>query len=1033
MKLHARVFVLGVAALVLPVALRAQSATTGLISGTVLDAKGAPMANVPVEVIDELKGTRYTAVTQDDGRFVILNVRAGGPYAVTATPVGLPEQRVAVDVPLGEERAVVLRREPPQGETRVASGPSPHSLSESRTGPTASISESIIRNLPSVGRVTPDFARLFPYFTATPAGASGDLPSNVVTAAGRNTRYNNVQVDGAVNNDVFGLADSGTPGGLTETQPLALDAVQELQVLVAPYDVRQGGFTGGALNAVTRSGTNQWSGTAYYFFRNDGLTGEGPDRRPISDFGDKLLGAAVSGPIKKDKAFFFLSGDLGRKNTPSGYSADGSSGIPFGHEEVDRVLAGARSLYGYDPGGKGEFTRETNGNRFLGKVDLELGASHRLSLRQSTRSSNNHVGASSSTLYRFPDAYYEVRNTTHSSVAQLNSVFGGRATNELRLTYQRIRDERDGPTEFPATQVRLSDGSSVVFGRETFSTANATDQDIVELTDDLTLTRGNHQITIGTHNEFFDFRNLFIRDSFGSYTFTSVANFEAGLAQEYDHTFSTTGDQLEAARFRVFQLGLYGSDAWRVRPGLTLTLGLRLDAPIFPDKPTANPDAVALFGQSTDVAPSQVMLSPRVGFNWDMGGSGQQRLRGGSGIFAGRTPYVWLSNQYANTGVEFTRVGAALGAANRIPFVTDVDRQPTTVQGANANTLAPEIDVIDPDYAFPQVWRTTLGLDRELGVLGLVGTAEVLYSRTLDDVDFSNLNIAPTGATRPDGRPVFARVTSAQGEVIQLRNTSQGHQWTFNTRVERPFKDGFYLTAGYLYGDSTSVNDGPSSLAASNWASAPTPGSPNDVPEGRSRWASGHRVTMAAARQWSFGKRADVLVSLYYNGQPGRPYSVVTSGDWNGDGRGTNDLLYVPRDASEVIVRNGTWDQLDAFIQGDPGLSAHRGEIVPKQAAFGPWVNTLDVRAALGLPHGKSRLEVTVDVLNFLNVLNRDWGTVDYASSADLSPIPVSLDPATGRMVYDIATLAAPTFRKFARDDLRSRWQAQIGLRYRFN
>ena len=493
--------------------------------------------------------------------------------------------------------------------------------------------------------------------------------------AGRNNRYNNVQIDGAVNNDVFGLAPSGTPGGTTEAQPISLDAIQELQLVVSPYDVRQGGFSGGGINAITRSGTNRLTGTGYYFGRDQSLVGESPTGTKIGEFSDQQYGASVGGRIVQNKAFFFGNIDFGRKDNPSGVSVDGS-GQQFGRgPEIDRFINILQTRYNYNPGTTDEFIRTVNNDKVFIRTDFNVATQHQLTVRHNYVNALNDIGRPTTAAYYMPDAFYRMKNKTNSTVAQLNSTLGT-MVNELRFTYSRIRDRRGAnPVEdrpFPFVQVNLSSGT-VRAGRENFSTANELDQDVFELNDDLTLLRGRHTFTIGTHNEFFKFRNLFIRDSFGNYQFNSLDLFEQGLAQSYDYSFSLTGDPQQSAKFRVRQFGFYVGDQWRPASNFTLTVGLRADIPTFPDKPTNNPQTEAALGLSTAEVPSGIQWSPRVGFNYALSANNREQIRGGIGLFSGRTPYVWLSNQYGNTGIEFRRLTQGFNVNNRIPFVTDAN------------------------------------------------------------------------------------------------------------------------------------------------------------------------------------------------------------------------------------------------------------------------------------------------------------------------------------------------------------------------
>jgi hypothetical protein len=1014
----------------------AQGVTTGAISGMVEDESGAVVPGASVVAVHGPTGAQHTAVSGSDGTFALLNLRSGGPYDVTVSLSSFKTQKQSgVSVPLGGTAHLGFKLQlETVTETVEVVAQAGSIISPTSNGPASNVSQETIENLPTIGRGLDDFTRLNPYFANT---AIGGTNSNGVSVAGRNNRYNNIQIDGAVNNDLFGLAANGAPGGQADTQPISLDAIEELQLVVAPYDVRQGGFSGGGVNAVTKSGANEFFGTAYWFTRSESFVGDGPNDRPFGKFDDDTYGASVGGPIVKDKAFFFINADLQRRGVPNGFAIGGGSGQDFGHQaEAQRFESILQSQYGYDPGPSNEeFIRNSDNNKIFGRLDFTLTPNHRLTVRHNyVDGSNDLYGTvNGSTIFNYPDHVYQFNSKTNSTVLQLNSSFGN-AVNELRLTYQRIREERGHVTDFPQIQVDLSDGSRLLAGTEQFSAANALDQDIFELTDDYTFTRGTHSITVGTHNEFFKFRNLFIRDNFGTYRFSNLNNFEAGLAQQYDYSFSTTSDPQQPARFKVNQLGFYVGDVWRVKPRVTLTYGVRLDKPFFPDDPTANPASVAAFGFATDVAPNPTMFSPRAGFNWDLKGDGKRQLRGGLGIFSGRTPYVWLSNQYGNSGIEFQRIGAGFNANNRIPFVTDPFNQPRTVTGASAGTFTNEIDLVDPDYKYPSVFRGNIAYDHDLGLWGMIGTVEFFGSSTLKDIAYNNLNRIPGPTTLFDGRPIFVRKVPTLSDAVLLTNTSDGSQWSLSGKLERPFRNGLFASASYLYGRAKSINDGTSSQALSNWRFVYVPGDINNPPLATSNFDVGSRLNIAVSYEIKALSHLHPVLSLFYNGQSGRPYSVLFNTDVNNDGTTGNDLLFVPSNVNDVIVRNGTPEQLEAFIAGDEGLSSHRGQIVPRNASRTPWTNQMDFRLDLQIPvGGKRRVELTVDVLNLLNLLNSDWGRFEFTANQNIAPIQYAgIDAATGKPIYNIATLASPTFSKFTLDDLRSRWQAQFGARFRF-
>ena len=1004
-----------------------QNVTTGTITGVVQDAQGGVLPGATVTATHTPTGTVYEGVTEADGSFSLLNVRIGGPYDVAVSMASFrPQTHTGVQVNLGQSTSLdfTLQLET-LSETVTVTAEASSLFSPSNSGTSANIEQGVIENLPTVQRSLQDFARVNPFFVQT---ATNNNPS-ALSVAGRSGRYNNLQIDGAVNNDLFGLADQATPGGQANSEPVSIEAIQELQLVVSPYDVRQGNFSGGGINAVTKSGTNAFHGSGYYFFRNQDWVGDGVDDRPIATFSDKTGGGSFGGPIVQNRIFFFANAEAQRRQTPSGFSIDGRSGQSFGRqEEAQRALDVLRTRYNYDPGGLGEFVRENPNDKIFVRGDANLGSAHQLIVRHNYVDAANDIGNPSNTLYYFPDYFYRFNSETNSTVGQVNSTFG-RFVNEGRFSYQRIRDYRSTSTRFPQVNIRLSGGQDLRLGTDQFSGANELDQDIIELHNDLTWVRGSHQFTLGTHNEFFKFRNLFIRDLYGTYDFASLELFEQGLAGRYIHSFSATADPQPEANFWVYQLGFYGGDQWRLRDNLTVTYGVRVDMPIFPDQPANNPRVEAGYGRRTDEVPESMTFSPRAGFNYDLSsGDTRQQVRGGFGLFGGRTPYVWLSNQYTNTGLEFTRLDTAFNANNRIPFVADPNGQPRNVGAAATN----EINLVDSDYSFPQLLRGNLGYDRGLGWQGLVASAELLYSKTVQDIDYDNLNLASAG-TRPDGRPFYRRADPTFSDVIFLTNTDEGDAWTIATRLERPFRNGWYASGSYLYGRSRTVNDGGSSQARSNWINNFFAGDVNNPPLGVSNFDPGHRINFALSYQIPVTTRANATLSLYYNGQSGRPYAYRYNNDVNVDQGTTNDLFYIPRDANDVIIANGPFDQLMSFINDGDCSDVTPGTIVERNSCRSPWTNTVDFRAAFDVPFGRYSGEVTMDVLNVLNLISSDNGLVRYASFNGIAPANAAVDPATGQWVYTLSNIVTnPSLDRFTRDDLRSRWQAQLGLRFRF-
>jgi hypothetical protein len=1023
--------------LVLPGLLRAQ--TTSAFSGLVTDSDGNPIVGATITALHMPTGTVYTAVSRLDGLFNIPAVKVGGPYTVTVSMDPFKTQEIkGIVLKLGEDRKLTFKlalETIAEEVTVVASNPI---ISESRTGAAQNVSTAVIESMPSIGRTFDDYARLAPQVDSRGGGA--------FSAAGRSNRYNNIQIDGAVDNDLFGLGSSGTPG---LSAPISLDAVQEFQLVIAPYDVRQGGFTGSSLNAITRSGSNTFIGSAYYFGRNQDFVGKGPDNTKYGKFSERQYGFRLGGPLLKDKLFFFLSGEMGKNSSPTTYVIDDSGnsndfgGASVTKADADRFVSILKNTYGYDPGGYGAGYKDVitdNGKLFL-RMDYNIGDKHRLTLRHNYVKGTSDRTPSKASQYVFPfgDDYYELDNTTNSTVAQLNSNLGANLFNELTLNYTTIRDSRVvGDDIFPQVNVKISGSYRLTAGTEQYSGANGLNQDIFELTDNLTWYKGKHTFTVGTHNEFFNFANLYIRNYYGYYEFDSLDDFEAGKVARYYHDFITANPKEKWwAKFGVMQLGAYAGDNWAVMPNLNLTLGVRIDVPIVNDTPTANPKVEEIYGVRTDqAATGNILFSPRVGFNWDVNKDKTTQVRGGIGIFSGRTPYVWISNQFSNTGMEFTRLDIKYPSFS---FQKDPYNQPEAGVGGLS-----EVDVIDKNFTYPQVLRTNLAVDHELP-WGIIGTLEFIYSKNINDILYQNLNLRQTGAVGLGGRIMYARdVSKSFTDVIYLTNTNKGYQYSLSLQLQKNFNKNSWASFSYSYGQAKDVNSGTSSQASSNFAYNPVRYNVNDPELTWSNYDVRHRIGAAVSYTFNFLKNAPTSVGIFYGARSGRPYSTTYNySDANGDSASGNDLVYVPASIDEVIMvdskgvpmadQAAAWAALDQYISEDPGLNNYRGKIVPRNSSREPWYHDVDARIAQDIPIPglkDNRLQVTLDIVNVLNLLNKDWGKFEYVSNQNDTPWTLSgIDAATGKQKINYA----PRTSHYALNQLYSRWQMQLGLRYSFN
>ncbi|HUP50619.1 MAG TPA: carboxypeptidase regulatory-like domain-containing protein [Thermoanaerobaculia bacterium] len=1024
--------------------------TSGSISGTVLAADGSAIPGVTVEAVHVPTGIRYSTVTGINGRFVIPNARVGGPYRVTASLEGFRTQATTgTQVPLGGTAEVPMTLQlAAVAEAITVTAVADDVINPNRTGSVSTVTTEEIEVLPTVNRNLYDFARTNPYFNSSLSSDSGDF----LSVAGTNNRYNDIKIDGAVNNDLFGLAASGTPGGQTGTQPISLEAIQELQLVVSPYDVRQSGFTGGGINAVTRSGTNALEGSVFGTKRDAAYVGEGPFEREVTEFDQEQYGGRIGGPIVGDRLFFFLSGESNERLDPHGTSADGSTGTVYsGTPSAAAVQDFVLNQYGVDLGGLGDIIFGTNSQTFFGRIDVNASDSHNLVLRHNyvnaDRDNNPSSASRSSSRFYFPTFIYPFLSETNSTVGQWNAVFGGNRFNEARVNFTTVRENREVLANFPTVEIGGGERSgTIAFGTERFSGANALDQDILEITDDFTMMFGEHTVVLGTSNQMFEFSNLFIPEANGYYHFRTFEDFQAGTADIYKITFATGNDPRRPTQFEAAQYSLYANDTWRTSQNLTLTFGLRLNKPQWGTTPSFNPQVQEAIGFSTAETPSDsIVFEPRLGFNWNPGTATSQQVRGGIGVFQGRPMMVWISNNFGNTGIETLSLGCLLPSCTPPPFNPDPTSQPRDLAPAGGRYL---VNVIDPDFQFPRVLRATLGYDRELP-LGFRGTAEVLWSQTQKDIFYYNVNLEQTGTSPLDGRPTYRRRDNPLLDAILLSNTDEGEQLIESVQLSRRFRN-LNLFASYAHQDVKTVSEGRSSIAYSNWQFNQLSKGDVFAPElSTSSFEIAHRFNMSAAYDVATGPFAHRF-GLFYAANSGQPYSLLIDGDPNRDGSFNNDLLYVPAAGELILCPAGSGSPtatnpcgnrtaLDSaaftnFLES-VGLDPTSGTTPDRNVLQQPWQRRLDFHYEIGLPiiYG-TRVAVQADILNLLNLFDNEAGVQRFVNFDTYRPVRYQgQDPTTGKAVYREAFNGALTpGRQFSTANIASRWQARLGLRISF-
>jgi hypothetical protein len=780
----------------------------------------------------------------------------------------------------------------------------------------------------------------------------------------------------------------------------------------------------------------------------------------------------------ENKLFFFANGEIFRRTAPLsrifGAGANGTNVYKLSQDSLNKFVNILKNTYGYDPGSFSDLSYGRQSNKFFARLDYNLSEQHRITLRNNYNDGWDDNSPSGGGI--FPaDELYKFMDATNSTVLQVSSAFSNTMSNELTIGYTAIRDKRSIYSAlFPEVTIKSaginSGGLDLRAGAETFSNANALNQDIFEFTDNFTYFMGEHTFTVGTQNQFFKFANLFIRNIYGNYEFTSLDNFAAGKPSRFQYTYSLTSDPRQQAAFSGVQYGLYAQDEWSVMPNLKITAGVRVDIPTFPDKPLYNASVDTLFGSQgygTDKVPSgNVLFSPRIGFNYDPTGDRTYQIRGGAGIFSGRIGYVWLSNQYGNTGVDFARfdVSALPGT-----FAFQPNPNAQSAVGLTPVTTT-EADITDPNFKMPQVLRFNLGIDRQLPY-GFVGTVEGLFTSSLNDILYQDISmvgpgdaristkpITPNGTLAGDGRPVYGtydttsrrwttlRVSPKFTNVILMKNTSQGYSANITLQVQRAqITDGWYANLAYTYGLSKDMNSILSSQAISQWRFNQVSGDPNNPALSYSSFDLRHHLIAVLSYKFELFPQYTTTVALAYEGKSGLPYSVAYNGDVNGDGQTSNDLMYIPKDRNDIILVNAAgapasaadYDNLNTYISNDSYMSSRRGQYAERNGDRTSWSHDIDLHFAQQVPTIMGqRFELTIDVLNILNWINPDWGYIPTITNAQDLPLNFyglnkTLGADYGKPMFVYAH-GDPSVKPWVNDNLLSRWQAQIGFRYSF-
>lgn len=1034
----------------------AQSTSAG-VGGRVVGADGQPVGGAEVTITHTESGTVNRATTDANGSYSARGLRVGGPYTITVNKAGAgssAENNVFLGLDKVSQVNTQLKNDVATLESVTVVGAAGAGVfSPNKMGTGSNVTRDQIEAFPSIERNLQDYARLDPRVAQT------DKARNEISVGGQNPRYNAIRVDGISTNDAFGLESNGLP---TPKQPFSMDTIDEIAVDVANYDVTISGGVGGVINAVTKSGTNEFHGSIYGLYRDNDMVRKNEDGSKFSGFEDeKTYGLTIGGPIIKDKLFFFFNyekfdqGAPGPSFGPIGSSA--SNIVDITQQNIADLQAAARAK-GFDAGGFAVSGADTTSEEYGLKIDWNITDTQRFSFR---------YGTSDQSVAVFPDFFPDlIALSTHayqrdyefdSYTAQLFSDWSDTFSTEAKISYRDYTAVRTPTANLPEIEVDFG-GNSVIFGTEENTHANILETQTWNAFFAGNLFLGDHTVKFGFDYEDNDIYNLFGRRTNGVYVFDSLADFQNNASSSYRLFYPTNGNLNNmAAIWGLKNLGLFVQDTWTVNDNLTLTFGLRYDTPMLDDEPAHNAAASAAFGfDNSATIDGNSLIQPRFGFNYTFDTDRMTQARGGIGLFQGAAANVWLSNPFTNTGLGYTDY-------NLFDGITSFDPNPNN----QINLIPPgqeggtqSIDFVDPELGQPAVWKANLAIDHELPWFGIIGSAEMVFTEVKEAIFYQQLNLGAPTAVGQDGRLIFwddngldplswtpsggqpqgVRVRSrfnANGDftdAIIARPTDKGSSQQFTLSLQKPFGEGdWYWQAAYTFTDAKEVSPLTSSTSGSQWGNNNT-FDPNEEAVSRSSYEIRHRFTGAASWRHAFFGDNQTTVSLFYEGRTGRPYSFVYDNDANGDGRFGNDLLYVPTGPGDVLF-GSTQEEADfwAFVNGNEDLSKLRGSVAPRNSARAPWVHQFDLRISQELPGfwEGHKSELWIDVLNIGNLVDKDWGQIEEV------PFPGGrgiveyggIDAATGKYVYRYNGAD-----KLSLYDDRgiSRWAVQVGFRYKF-
>jgi hypothetical protein len=1074
-----------------------QGSTTSALTGRIVDTKGNALPGATILAVHVPSGTQYGALTNTEGFFTIQGMRPGGPYKIEVSFIGFSKKTFTdVNLLLGEAYTLKtdLVESPSELGEVIVVGARTSAFSTERMGASTNINRQEMALIPSMNRSLGDYTKLSPYSTGQ-------------GYAGREAYNTNVTVDGANFNNNFGLSGSTMPG--VSGEPISMEAIEEIQVSVAPFDVTQSNFTGAGVNAITKSGTNQFKASVYGFYRDTSMVGKKirDTRLKVSQSSKKAYGFTLGGPIIKNKLFFFLSAEKESTLTPGNTLLAMQDGRDPADLNVNSRVQAAdlqtfssllKNKYNYETGryeswgGDDEFN-----NKLLARIDWNISRNHKLSIRynystSSARSAPSNSGDATPSIsggrqsrtggLTFENSQYYSSNTLHSFSGELNSRFG-EISNKLLVAYTKYGQPRTSDSEvFPFIDIMSGVATTGIVmmsaGYELFSYKNNVDNNTFIVTDNATYQLDRHKFTFGMSFEHQYFANSYLRQGSSYYRFRDLTAFGRflngdGVGLPYNanyhpinfaYTYPINGFTNPQAELNFGQYSAYFQDEYSVLDNLKVTGGIRIDIPMYFSGAVDNP-ALKNYsfrdGETVDLSTwpdTKILWSPRLGFAYDVFNDKSLKVRGGTGIFTGRIPFVWFTNQPTNSGMLQYQlvINQSGGAASqsqlaRLPLLADPSMLLADPALADifpqSNPVGGRIAAIDKKFELPQVWRSSLGVDIRLPLKMLL-SLEGIYTKDINAINFDNINLADAASTITEGsltRPWWSNNTTATKYITQpyqnvviMRNTNKGQGYSLSAQLDLPKVAGFTGMLAYSrsWGEEVAGKSGSDPFSA--WQYRYISGSSNSEELGLTYNNTPKRFMGSLSYSIEYGKIFGTSISFFYNGYKGNATSYYYNGDANSDGT-TNDLMYIPRDASELLWN--TPEDADAyfnFAAQDPYLGRHQGEYMLRNAAYVPWSERFDMRILqdfkIMVKESVNKIQLSVDIINVANLLSSNWGL--NKSFVTTSPLTVvGRDAATGMLKVSMRKIGADYVTKSYQDpsSVSATWALQVGVRYIFN